>query len=104
MSKHETAEMAFQRIATRNKDHPLEKIGRQVFLPLTDDQWVEVLAAICKNNIDHDKRVPDITYPMKAVVQDDAEIFPLVISRQVPSGGTLLITPTQGGFECKWKE
>lgn len=100
---HDTAENAWHSIATRLRDHPLERIGRRVFADLSEDQWIEVLAAICKNNINHGGRVPRLAEPMAGIVQDDGEVFPLCELISVPSGGKLVVKPTRGGFECKWK-
>lgn len=99
---YESAENAWHRIATRLRDHPLERIGRKVFADLSENQWIEVLAAVCRNNIDHEGRVPHLAEPMRGVVQDDGEIFPLCGLIEVPSGGKLVVKPTKGGFECKW--
>ena len=99
---YETAQQAWDRIATRMRSHPLEKIGRKVFGELSEKQWIEILASICKNNIEHGGRVPDITSPTKAIVQDECEIFPTIMIVVVDSGGKLIIEPIKGGFVCKW--
>jgi len=100
---YETAECAWQRIATRRTDHPLEKIGRRVFADLSQSQWLEILAAVCKNNLEHDMRVPNLAEPSAGVVQDDGEVFPTIEVICVPSGGKLIVSPIRGGFECKWR-
>lgn len=102
MQMYETAESAWHRIATRLLDHPLERIGRRVFDNLSEKQWIEVLAAICKNNMGHAGRVPHLADPMRGVVQDDCEIFQTCELISVPSGGKLAVNPIKGGFECKW--
>lgn len=100
--KYEPAESAWHRIAHRDRSHPLERIGRAVFSDLSENQWIEVLAAVCKNNISNDGRVPRIANPMAGVVQDDGEIFPICELISVPSGGKLSVTSIIGGFQCKW--
>ena len=99
---HEIAERAWHRIATRLHDHPLERIGRKVFSFLSEEQWVEVLAAVCKNNLEHEGRVPNLENPMGGIVQDDGEIFSQCALITVPSGGKLVLSSMKGGFECKW--
>jgi len=102
MTTYETAEQAWHRIATRKHDHPLERIGRKVFHGLSKEQFLEVLAAVCKNNLQHPRRVPDLADPLGGVVQDDAEVFASFCLLAVPSGGQLSVRPIEGGFECKW--
>lgn len=100
---YETAEEAWHRIVNRKKDHQLERSGRKVFENLTNDQWVDILAAVCKNNIEHDGRVPNLIDPFRGIVQDDSEIFPEIRIDSVPSGGYLITTPIESGFKCIWK-
>ena len=102
--KHESAEEAWQRLVPRDLDHPLEAIGRKIFKPLSNDQWVEILAAICKNNLDLAGRVPRLARPLEGVAQEETEVFPLVEVISVPSGGRLTVAPIGGGFSCTWKE
>ena len=100
--EHEKAEHAWHRIATRDRNHGLESIGRAVFRPLDYQQWLEMLAAVCKNNLLHDGRVPDLEWPFTGIVQDDTEVCSMFNIIPVNSGGKLMLKPIKGGFECIW--
>ena len=99
--EYERVEDFFQGFAKRDRNHGFERIGRTVFKPLSDDEWLEVIAAICKNNFSHEFRVPPLIRP-DGWVQDDSEIFPIYELLQVRSGGKLSISGIRGGFKVEY--